>query len=58
MYPGSHARARAAQPAVIMAGSGEIVTYAELEVTLKPSRPFAARERASSLGSLFGLHGE
>ena len=31
MYPGSHARARAAQPAVIMAGSGEIVTYAELE---------------------------
>lgn len=31
MYPGSHAKPRANQPAFIMAGSGEIVTYAELE---------------------------
>jgi long-chain acyl-CoA synthetase len=31
MYPGKHAVARAGQPALIMAGSGEIVTYAELE---------------------------
>ena len=31
MYPGTHARARADQPAVIMAGSGEIITYADLE---------------------------
>ena len=31
MYPGAHARARAVQPAVIMAGSGEIITYADLE---------------------------
>jgi long-chain acyl-CoA synthetase len=31
MYPGLHAVARAAQPAIIMAGSGETVTYRELE---------------------------
>jgi long-chain acyl-CoA synthetase len=31
MYPGKHAVARAAQPAVIMAQSGETVTYSELE---------------------------
>src|SRR3954469_4549200 len=31
MYPGSHAGARAAQPAIIMAGSGEAISYAELE---------------------------
>ena len=31
MYPGLHAVARADQPAVIMAGSGETVTYRQLE---------------------------
>jgi len=31
MYPGQHAVTRAAQPALIMAESGESVTYAELE---------------------------
>lgn len=31
MYPGKHATIRADRPALIMAGSGEIVTYAELE---------------------------
>jgi long-chain acyl-CoA synthetase len=31
MYPGLHAVARADQPAIIMAGSGETVTYRELE---------------------------
>ena len=31
MYPGEHVAARAQQPAVIMAGTGEVVTYAELE---------------------------
>ena len=31
MYPGTHAQSRANQPAFIMAGSGETVTYAELE---------------------------
>jgi long-chain acyl-CoA synthetase len=31
MYPGQHAIQRADQPAVIMAGSGETVTYRELE---------------------------
>src|SRR4051812_36925565 len=31
MYPGSHAKARAAQAAFIMAQSGEAVSYAELE---------------------------
>jgi long-chain acyl-CoA synthetase len=31
MYPGQHAQARADQPAVVMAGSGEAITYGELE---------------------------
>jgi len=31
MYPAKHAAMRAAQPAVIMAGTGETITYAELE---------------------------
>src|SRR6202044_1822646 len=31
MYPGQHARTRADQPAVVMAGSGETITYRELE---------------------------
>ena len=31
MYPGEHARLRPDQPAVIMAGSGETLTYHELE---------------------------
>jgi long-chain acyl-CoA synthetase len=31
MYPGVHATTRARQPALIMADSGEVVTYAELE---------------------------
>jgi long-chain acyl-CoA synthetase len=31
MYPGEHARLRPDQPAVIMAGSGETLTYRELE---------------------------
>ncbi len=31
MYPGQHAQARADQPAVVMAGSGESVSFRELE---------------------------
>src|ERR1700722_4130064 len=31
MYPGEQAKTRADQPALIMAGTGEIVTYGELE---------------------------
>src|SRR3984885_2743589 len=31
MYPGTHAKSRADQPAFIMAQTGEAVTYAELE---------------------------
>jgi long-chain acyl-CoA synthetase len=31
MYPGQHAQARPGQPAVVMAGSGESVSYRELE---------------------------
>jgi long-chain acyl-CoA synthetase len=31
MYPGTHAKTRPNQPALIMASSGEILTYAELE---------------------------
>jgi fatty-acyl-CoA synthase len=31
MYPGTHARTRPNRPAIIMTGSGEVVTYAQLE---------------------------
>src|SRR5262245_63275368 len=31
MYPGKQATSRAAQPAIIMAGTGETITYGELE---------------------------
>ena len=31
MYPGEQVKTRADQPALIMAGTGEIVTYGELE---------------------------
>jgi long-chain acyl-CoA synthetase len=31
MYPGKHAALRADQPAVVMAGTGEIITYGEFE---------------------------
>jgi long-chain acyl-CoA synthetase len=31
MYPGTHAEARADQPAVVMAGSGEAISYRELD---------------------------
>jgi long-chain acyl-CoA synthetase len=31
MYPGVHAKARSAQPAIIMAQTGETISYAELE---------------------------
>ena len=31
MYSGMHAKTRGAQPAIIMAQSGEVISYAELE---------------------------
>jgi hypothetical protein len=34
MYPGEHARLRRDQPAVIMAGSGKVLTYGEGTVNL------------------------
>src|SRR5215467_81914 len=49
MYPGLRARIRPQQPAVIMAQSGEIVTYAELE---RRSNRLAHFLRASGLGRL------
>jgi long-chain acyl-CoA synthetase len=45
MYPGKHATERAKQPAFIMAGSGESVTYAELEA------------RSNRLAHLLRAHG-
>jgi long-chain acyl-CoA synthetase len=45
MYPGLHAVSRANQPAVIMAQSGEVVTYSELE------------ERSNRLAHLFRARG-
>jgi len=45
MYPGKHATARAGQAAVIMAGSGETITYGELEA------------RSNRLAHLLRAHG-
>src|SRR5215472_11272146 len=49
MYPGVHARLRPVQPAIIMAQSGETVTYAELE---RRSNRLAHFLRASGLRQL------
>jgi long-chain acyl-CoA synthetase len=49
MYPGRHAETRADQPAVIMAGSGETITYRELEAR---SNPLAHLLRAVGLKRL------
>jgi long-chain acyl-CoA synthetase len=49
MYPGLQARLRPQQPAIIMAQSGEIVTYAELE---RRSNRLAHFLRAAGLGRL------
>ena len=49
MYPGLQARIRPQQPAFIMAQSGEIVTYAELE---RRSNRLAHFLRAAGLGRL------
>jgi len=49
MYPGKHAVARAEQPAFIMAGTGQAVTYAELECR---SNRLAHLLRASGLEPL------
>ena len=46
MYPGTHAQTRADQPAIVMAGSGETVTYRELE---------ARSNRIAHLLRAFGL---
>ena len=44
MYPGLHVQTRANQPAVIMAGSGETITYGELEArTNRLARFFRSR---------------
>ena len=48
MYPGVHASKRATQPAIIMAQSGETITYAELEendVDLKKLQGWLAKIR-------------
>ena len=45
MYPGKHATTQASHPAVIMAGSGETVTYGELEA------------RSNRLAHLLRTHG-
>jgi long-chain acyl-CoA synthetase len=45
MYPGVHATERATQPAIIMAQTGETITYAEFEA------------RANRLAHLFRKHG-
>src|SRR5271170_275468 len=58
MYPGQHAVQRADQPAVIMAESGETITYRELEAR---SNRLAHLLRAVGLNRLdhYGhLHGE
>jgi long-chain acyl-CoA synthetase len=49
MYPGKHAVSRATQPAIIMAGTGETITYGELEAR---SNRLAHLLRARGLGRL------
>ena len=49
MYPGEHARLRPDRPAVIMAGSGEVLTYGELE---RRSNKLAHLLRANGLQRL------
>ena len=49
MYPGVHATTRAHQPAIIMASTGEVVTYSELEAS---SNRLAHFLRASGLRRL------
>src|SRR5271169_4859252 len=49
MYPGLHAVARADQPAIIMAGSGETVTYRELEA--RSNRLAISCARSASSGA-------
>ena len=49
MYPGKHAAERSAQPAVIMAGTGETITYGELEAR---TNRLAHLLRARGLGRL------
>ena len=49
MYPGKHAASRADQPAVIMAGTGETITYGEHEAR---SNRLAHLLRARGLGRL------
>ena len=49
MYPGKHATLRAGQPAVIMAGTGETITYGELEAR---TNRLAHLLRAEGLGRL------
>src|SRR5262245_23123007 len=49
MYPGKHAGSQGGQPAVIMAGSGETITYGELEAR---SNRLAHLLRARGVGRL------
>ena len=49
MYPGEHAKLRPDQPAIIMATSGEVVTYAQLE---RRSNKLAHLLRANGLRRL------
>ena len=49
MYPGKHATLRAGQPAVIMAGTGQTITYGELEAR---TNRLAHLLRAEGLGRL------
>ena len=51
MYTGKHAHLRPLQPAFIMAGSGETVTYAELEARcpLVDGRVIGERKRRRPL---------
>jgi len=49
MYPGKYAASYATQPAVVMAGTGETITYGELEAR---SNRLAHLLRARGLGRL------
>ena len=58
MYPGRHATERANQPAIIMAGSGETRTFAEIEARSNKLAHFLRSQGLQRLDHYRDLHGK
>ena len=58
MYPGKYAVERADQPAIIMAGTGETITYAEYEARTNRLAHLLRAHGLQRLRPLLDLHGE